>query len=50
MLRGNVPSRRYHVFGARLEKNGLVVGNKELKVDEADSIIVGGKRYPTSIG
>lgn len=30
MIHGNVASRRYHVLGARLENNGLVVGNKEL--------------------
>lgn len=50
MLHGAVASRRYHVFGARLEKNGLMVGNKELEVDESDNMIVGGKTYPATIG
>lgn len=30
MLHETVASRKYHVFGARLEKNGLMVINKEL--------------------
>lgn len=50
MLHGTEASRRYHVFGARLEKNGLMVGNKQLVVDESDSMTVGGKTYPATIG
>lgn len=50
MLHGATANRKHHVYGARLEKNGLMVGNKELVVDENDNIIIGGKTYPSSIG
>lgn len=45
MLHGAQSNRRYHVYGARLEKNGLMVGNKELKVDDSDNIIINNKTY-----
>lgn len=50
MLHGTLANRKYHVYGARLEKNGIMIGNKEVKVDEADNIIVGEQLFPGTTG
>lgn len=45
MLQSAIPNRKYHVYGARLEGQGLMIGNSRLDIDDEDNIIVGDKRY-----
>lgn len=50
MLHGTISNRKHHVYGARLEKNGLMIGDSELQVDDSDNLKIKGKTYPGSHG
>ena len=50
MLDSNQSNRRYHTYGARLENNGLMIGNAKLEIDDQDNLLIKGKRYPGSRG
>lgn len=50
MLQSSVPNRNYHVYGARLERNGLMIGDSILDVDSEDNIHVGDKTYKGTTG
>lgn len=50
MLQSAQPSRKYHVYGARLEQGGLMIGNSKLDADEQDNIIIGNKKYKGTKG
>jgi hypothetical protein len=50
MLQSSIPRRKYHVYGARLEGNGLMIGDSTLDVDERDNIIISNKQYKGTIG
>ena len=50
MLHGTIANRKYHVYGARVEKGGLMIGDSTLIVDDTDNITVKGKTYPGTIG
>jgi hypothetical protein len=50
MLQSAVPNKNYHVYGARLEGDGIMIGNSKLDVDEKDNIIINGKQYKGTIG
>lgn len=50
MLHSAHNNRKYHVYGARLEGNGLMIGNNKLDIDEFDNILVGNKKYKGTPG
>jgi len=50
MLQSTIPNRKYHVYGARVEGDGLMIGNSKLDIDEQDNIIINGKKYKGTIG
>lgn len=50
MLHGTLANRRYHVYGARLERHGLMIGDSELKLDDDDNIYIKGKKYSGTHG
>jgi hypothetical protein len=50
MLHSTQANRNYHKYGARIEDNGLMVGDSELDIDQNDDIIVGGERYKGTTG
>src|SRR5436190_14586917 len=50
MLDSNQSNRRYHTYGARLENNGLMIGNAKLEIDDQDNLLIKRKRYPGSRG
>lgn len=50
MLQSTIPNRKYHVYGVRLEGDGLMIGNSRLDIDEQDNIIVKGKKYKGTTG
>lgn len=50
MLHSAHNNRKYHVYGARLEGNGLMIGNNKLDIDEFDNIHVGNKKYKGTPG
>ena len=50
MLQSAQPSRKYHVYGARLEEGGLMIGNSKLDADEQDNIIIDDKKYKGTKG
>ena len=50
MLQSTLPNRNYHVYGARLEGDGLMIGDSKLDVDEQDNIIINGIKYKGTNG
>ena len=50
MLHTAQSNRKYHVYGARLENEGLMIGNAKLEIDDKDNLLIKGKRYPGSRG
>ena len=50
MLQSIIPNRKYHIYGARLETDGLHIGNSKLDVDEKDNITINGKKYEGTVG
>lgn len=50
MLHGARPRPRYHVYGARLEKDGLRIGDSKLIVDDNDSITVKDQLFKGTAG
>jgi hypothetical protein len=43
-------SRKYHVYGARLEKEGIMVGDSGLAVDDKDNLLIKGKKFKGTPG
>ncbi|KYN07145.1 hypothetical protein ALC62_01893 [Cyphomyrmex costatus] len=50
ILRGHNESGIDHVYGAYLDKDGLILGNKRFDVDDADNIIIDSVRYAAQWG
>jgi hypothetical protein len=50
MLHSGAKSNRYHVYGARLEKDGLRIGDSTLKVDDNDSITIKNQTFKGTSG
>lgn len=50
MLQSTPKSKSYHVYGARLDKNGLMIGDAPLEVDEEDNLKIKGKSYQGTQG
>lgn len=50
MLHGAQVSSKYHVYGARLEKDGLQIGDSKLTVDEKDNILVKEQTFKGTTG
>lgn len=50
MLHSGKRPSRYHVYGARLEKEGLIIGNSPLEIDKTDNIIVNGQSFKGTRG
>ncbi|KYM94588.1 hypothetical protein ALC62_14778 [Cyphomyrmex costatus] len=50
VLRGHNESGMDRVYGAYLDKDGLMLGNKRFDVDDADNIIIDGVRYAGTPG
>lgn len=43
-------NRKYHVYGARLENDGIMVGDSHLSIDDSDNINIKGKIYNGTSG
>lgn len=43
-------NRRYHVYGARMESKGIMIGDSELVVDDDDNLLIKGKTYKGTSG
>lgn len=50
MLHSVPKGRNYHVYGARLDSGGLMIGDTPLEVDDDDNLMIKGKTYPASQG
>lgn len=50
MLHSTPTTRKYHVYGARIEGTGVMIGNKTLDVDKDDNIFVGDKGFKGTKG
>ena len=50
MLHSAQPKRNYHSYGARLEDNGLMIGDKKVTTDDDDTIIIEDKRFTGTKG
>lgn len=50
MMHSAPANKRYHVYGARLEGDGLKIGNTSLNLDKENNIWIGDKKYKGSIG
>lgn len=50
MLHSTTANRNYHNYGARVEDDGLMIGDSKLDIDENDHIIIGGKTYKSTPG
>lgn len=50
MLHGTIANRVHHVYGARLEKTGLRIGNSDIKIDDSENIVINNKVYPGTEG
>lgn len=50
MLHSGGKASRYHVYGARLEQDGLHIGDARLEIDNADNIIINGQSFKGTRG
>lgn len=50
MLHSTQANRRYHIYGARLEDNGIMIGDSNLDIDENDNILIGNQKYKGTTG
>lgn len=50
MLHATPGNRRYHVYGARLENDGLKIGDSLLVTDDDDNLVIKGKTYKGTPG
>jgi len=50
MLHAGTKSNRYHVYGARLERDGLKIGDSMLEVDDNDNIIIKDQTFKGTSG
>lgn len=50
MLHSSAPKRKFHVFGARLDDEGLMIGNSKLTIDEFDNLHINDKLYAGTPG
>lgn len=44
-LHSTPTNRKYHVYGARLENDGIMIGDCNLSIDDSDNININGKSY-----
>lgn len=50
MLHSTHANRKYHTYGARIEDNGIMIGDSNLDVDENDNILIDDKKYKGTTG
>lgn len=50
MLHGGTKSNRYHVYGARLERDGLKIGDSTLEVNDNDDITIKNQTFKGTTG
>ena len=50
MLHSSQANRKYHTYGARIDDNGLMIGDSRLDVDKNDDIIIGDDKYKGTKG
>lgn len=50
MLHSSQPNRKYHVYGARVDNNGLMLGDNKLDIDEDDNVLIGDNKYKGTKG
>lgn len=50
MLHTTPSNRKYHIYGARVENDGLMIGDSLLTTDDEDNIIIKGKSYKGTPG
>lgn len=50
MLHDIPKGRQYHVYGARMDNDGIMIGDAPLEIDEEDNLNIKGKIYPGSQG
>ena len=50
MLQSSKPRKNIHSYGARLEDDGLMIGNQKITTDNNDNIVIGDKSFPGSQG
>lgn len=50
MLHSGRRPTRYHVYGARFEESGLLIGDSKLDIDKADNIVINGHSFKGTRG
>ena len=50
MLHSTLPKRNYHVYGARLTDEGLMIGNSLIRIDNADNLTIKNKTFKGTPG
>lgn len=50
MLHGTHSNRKYHAYGARVEKDGIMIGDSPLITDDEDNIIIKRKSFKGTSG
>lgn len=50
MLHSSIPKRKYHVYGARLENDGLMIGDSKITIDNSDNIFVKDNKFKGTAG
>lgn len=50
MLHSGKKASRYHVYGARLEKDGISVGDSKLEIEQNDNIVINGQSFKGTRG
>lgn len=50
MLHSSPPKRKYHVYGARLENEGIMIGNSKIFVDESDNLQINNEIFKGTPG
>jgi hypothetical protein len=50
MLHSSQANRKYHTYGARIDENGLMIGDSKIDVDEDDNVLIGDTKYKGTKG
>jgi hypothetical protein len=50
MLHSSQANRKYHTYGARIDENGLMIGDNKIDVDKDDNILIGDNKYKGTKG
>lgn len=50
MLHSSQANRKYHTYGARVDDDGLMIGDSKLDIDENDNVIIGDRKYKGTKG